>query len=70
MALDNLDCPPLPVRWFYAVDVPSWDPLKTPKSNNSKTPPEEKCPMVWVPFSKRDSNSLEAAFKLGVPGKK
>ncbi|CAG8441543.1 8477_t:CDS:10 [Cetraspora pellucida] len=71
MAQDNLDCPPLPVRWFYAVDVPSWDPLKPPKSsNNSKTPPEEKCPMLWVPFSKRDSNSLEDAYKLDVPGKK
>ncbi|RIB19658.1 DDHD domain-containing protein [Gigaspora rosea] len=72
MGLDNLDYPPLPVRWFHAVDVPSWDPLKTPKlSNNSKTSPiEEKCPMVWVPFSKRDSNALETAYKLGVPGQK
>lgn len=53
------------------MDVPSWDPLNPPKySDNSKPPPEEKIPMSWVPFSKRDSNSLEAAYKLGVPGKK
>ncbi|CAG8774051.1 10973_t:CDS:1, partial [Acaulospora morrowiae] len=62
---------------FHAVDVPAWDPLKlpTPKqptrtNTKIKNPQqeeeeeEEDCPMEWIPFSKRDSTALEAAFKL------
>jgi hypothetical protein len=55
------DCPPLSVRWFYAVDVPKRKPaalLKPGDKPKPLTPPKK-----FAPFSGRDSRSIEAAFQ-------
>ncbi|PLB47011.1 phosphatidic acid-preferring phospholipase A1 [Aspergillus steynii IBT 23096] len=55
------DCPPLRVRWFYAVDSPKWKPqLWDQKKDASKTPPP---PKKFVPFSSKDSHAIETAFQ-------
>ncbi|KAF9583137.1 hypothetical protein BGW38_010184 [Lunasporangiospora selenospora] len=51
------ECPPLPIRWFHAVDSPLTKPNE---KTNSKTP--RKPATSWVPFSIRDSNALERAY--------
>ncbi|KAL2811164.1 DDHD domain-containing protein [Aspergillus granulosus] len=55
------DCPPLKVRWFYAVDSPKWKPsLSDQKRENSKPLPQ---PRKFVPFTPKDSQSVEHAFQ-------
>ncbi|KAI1650106.1 DDHD domain-containing protein [Daldinia loculata] len=58
-----LDCPPLNVMWFHAVDVPKRKPnfLKTKKKEDDaakQTPPKK-----FVAFSKNDSRSIENAYQ-------
>ncbi|RIA89678.1 DDHD domain-containing protein [Glomus cerebriforme] len=70
--------PEITAHWFHATDVPLRDPnKKTPITTSSVTTTSSssltcsnklypsKQPTVWVPFSKRDSNALEASFKSG-----
>ena len=61
------DCPPLRVRWFYAVDSPKRKPvLLGYNSEDSKPLP---LPKKFVPFSVGDSQSIETAFQgLIYPG--
>ncbi|KKK23247.1 hypothetical protein AOCH_001193 [Aspergillus ochraceoroseus] len=55
------DCPPLRVRWFYAVDSPKWKPSPPDqKKDDSKPPPS---PKKFVPFTPKDSHSIEQAFQ-------
>lgn len=55
------DCPPLRVKWFYAVDSPKWKPrLWDHKKDASKPLPP---PKKFVPFSSKDSHAIEAAFQ-------
>lgn len=55
------DCPPLKARWFYAVDSPKRKPaLLDQKKPDSKPPPP---PKKFIPFSSRDSQSIEATFQ-------
>ncbi|KAL2857386.1 DDHD domain-containing protein [Aspergillus pseudodeflectus] len=55
------DCPPLKVRWFYAVDSPKWKPsLSDQKRENPKPLPQ---PKKFVPFTPKDSQSVEHAFQ-------
>ncbi|RIA99480.1 DDHD domain-containing protein [Glomus cerebriforme] len=55
------DYPQLTIRWFHAVDVPVYDPAKTSPDDQD----ENNYPVEWIPFSKRDSKTLEKAFKSG-----
>ncbi|KAA8893513.1 DDHD domain-containing protein [Sphaerosporella brunnea] len=52
------DCPPLNVRWFYAVDVPKRKPFQR---HDAPKPP--KPPAKFVPFGARDSRAIEIAFQ-------
>lgn len=60
------DCPPLKVRWYYAVDSPKRKPAlideKKPdqKKSDQKSPPP---PKKFIPFSLKDSQSIEATFQ-------
>lgn len=54
------DCPPLKVRWFYAVDSPKRKPTVSENERKSKPLPP---PKKFVPFSVKDSQSIEAAFQ-------
>ncbi|KAJ5777105.1 hypothetical protein N7520_000351 [Penicillium odoratum] len=54
------DCPPLKVRWFYAVDSPKRKPgLLEPKKADQKPPPP---PKKFTPFSSKDSQSIETTY--------
>ncbi|KAJ5084299.1 hypothetical protein NUU61_008878 [Penicillium alfredii] len=55
------DCPPLKVRWFYAVDSPKRKPalLDQTTADQKPLPPPKK----FIPFSLKDSQSIEAAFR-------
>ncbi|KAJ5898605.1 hypothetical protein N7504_008893 [Penicillium tannophilum] len=54
------DCPPLKVRWFYAVDSPKRKPaLLDPKKADQKPPPP---PKKFIPFSLKDSLSIETTY--------
>lgn len=54
------DCPPLKVRWFYAVDSPKRKPaLLDPKKADQKPPPP---PKKFIPFSMKDSQSIESTY--------
>ncbi|CAG8546438.1 7867_t:CDS:10 [Diversispora eburnea] len=55
-----------PVRWFQAIDVPSWDPFHSNQGGEEA----EECPMEWIPFSKHDSAILESAYSSRVSGMK
>ncbi|KAI9676498.1 MAG: hypothetical protein M1817_000656 [Caeruleum heppii] len=55
------DCPPLNVRWFYAVDVPKRKPLPLPQPPKDAKPPPP--PKKFVAFSTRDSRAVESAFQ-------
>ncbi|OAX81080.1 hypothetical protein ACJ72_04584, partial [Emergomyces africanus] len=55
------DCPPLKTRWFYAVDIPKSKPSFWGK--DTITPKSQGSPKKFVPFSIRDSQSIEAAFQ-------
>ncbi|KAL2842965.1 DDHD domain-containing protein [Aspergillus pseudoustus] len=55
------DCPLLKVRWFYAVDSPKWKPsLSDQKRENPKPLPQ---PRKFVPFTSKDSQTVEHAFQ-------
>lgn len=56
-----VDSPPLKTRWFYAVDSPKWKPsfLDQTKENVKPLP----TPKKFVPFTPKDSQSLEHAFQ-------
>ncbi|PYH86977.1 DDHD-domain-containing protein [Aspergillus uvarum CBS 121591] len=56
------DCPPLSVKWFYAVDSPKRKPELSTSARNKedlKLPPPKK----FVQFSTRDSHAIEEAFQ-------
>ncbi|PYI09070.1 DDHD domain protein [Aspergillus sclerotiicarbonarius CBS 121057] len=54
------DCPPLRVRWFYAVDSPKWKPgLRDHKGDSKPLAPPKK----FVPFTCTDSQAIEDAFQ-------
>lgn len=55
------DCPPLKVRWFYAVDYPKRKPalLDQSKADQKPPPPAKK----FVAFSSKDSQSIESTFQ-------
>ncbi|EEQ83497.1 DDHD domain-containing protein [Blastomyces dermatitidis ER-3] len=55
------DCPPLKTRWFYAVDTPKSKPSFWGKE--AVAPKSQGAPKKFVPFSIRDSQSIEAAFQ-------
>lgn len=55
------DCPNLKTRWFYAVDIPKSNPSFWGKDSSSAKP--KGSPKKFVPFSSRDSQSIEAAFQ-------
>jgi hypothetical protein len=55
------DCPPLKVRWFYAVDSPKRKPsLSEQKKGDQKPLP---LPKKFIAFPGRDSQSVEATFQ-------
>ncbi|KAJ5102882.1 hypothetical protein N7532_003411 [Penicillium argentinense] len=55
------DCPPLRVRWYYAVDSPKRKPtLNDQKKADQKPLP---IPKKFIPFSPKDSQSIETAFQ-------
>lgn len=58
------DCPPLPVQWFFAVDIPKRKPVYSDKPlgkpEGTQTP--KASPKKYAPFSKKDSRSIESAF--------
>ncbi|GIJ88427.1 S23-interacting protein [Aspergillus pseudoviridinutans] len=55
------DCPPLRVRWFYAVDSPK---RKPPLSEHQKEEPKPlPAPKKFVPFSSKDSQAIESTFQ-------
>lgn len=55
------DCPPLKVRWFYAVDSPK----RKPSLNDQKKPDRKPLPppKKFIPFSPKDSQSIENTFQ-------
>jgi len=55
------DCPPLKVRWFYAVDSPKRKPTLSDQRGRSAKPLP--LPKKFVPFSVKDSQSIEVAFQ-------
>ncbi|OGE54690.1 hypothetical protein PENARI_c005G08089 [Penicillium arizonense] len=55
------DCPPLKVRWFYAVDSPKRKPsLLEQKKTDQKPLP---LPKKFIPFPGKDSQSIEITFQ-------
>ncbi|KAI4858890.1 DDHD domain-containing protein [Hypoxylon rubiginosum] len=57
-----LDCPPLNIMWFHAIDVPKRKPnfLKSKGADDeAKQPPPKK----FMSFSKNDSRSIENAYQ-------
>ncbi|KAK0644399.1 DDHD domain-containing protein [Cercophora newfieldiana] len=60
-----LDCPPLKVQWFHAVDVPKRKPkflsAKDEKKDDQKKPTIQ--PKKFATFSPGDSRALEAAYQ-------
>ncbi|KAI5809481.1 DDHD domain-containing protein [Pyronema omphalodes] len=57
------DCPPLAVRWYYAVDVPKRKPFQSNNASSAPPPKPIKLPTKFVPFGLRDSRAIEAAFQ-------
>ncbi|RHZ58479.1 uncharacterized protein CDV56_108063 [Aspergillus thermomutatus] len=55
------DCPPLRVRWFYAVDSPKRKPLLS--EHQKEEPKPLPAPKKFVPFSLKDSQAIESAFQ-------
>jgi hypothetical protein len=55
------DCPPLKVRWFYAVDSPKRKPslLEQKKADQKPIP----SPKKFIPFPGKDSQSIEVTFQ-------
>lgn len=56
-----LDCPPLKVRWFYAVDSPKRKPVLLDQKKSDQKPPPP--PKKFIAFSPKDSQSIEATFQ-------
>ncbi|CAP91618.1 Pc13g05490 [Penicillium rubens Wisconsin 54-1255] len=55
------DCPPLKVRWFYAVDSPKRKPsIIGQKKADQKPLPS---PKKFIPFPGKDSQSIETTFQ-------
>ncbi|KAL8783730.1 MAG: hypothetical protein Q9213_004411 [Squamulea squamosa] len=54
------DCPPIQIKWYYAVDVPKRKPL--PLEQPPKGAPVV-APKKYVAFSARDSRSIESTFR-------
>ncbi|KAL4877925.1 DDHD domain-containing protein [Aspergillus karnatakaensis] len=55
------DYPPPAPRWYYAIDSPKWKPsLSEQKRKDSKPLPP---PKKFVPFTSKDSQSIEHAFQ-------
>ncbi|KAJ5888816.1 hypothetical protein N7495_008857 [Penicillium taxi] len=54
------DCPPLKVRWYYAVDSPKRKPslLEQNKAEKPLPPPKK-----FIRFSMKDSQSIETTFQ-------
>ncbi|KAI3322439.1 DDHD domain-containing protein [Xylariaceae sp. AK1471] len=59
-----VDCPPLNVMWFHAVDAPKRKPqfLKSNKKKEQDNP-KPIAPKKFAPFSKVDNRSLENAYQ-------
>ena len=55
------DCPPLKVRWFYAVDSPKRKPALIDQTKSDQKPPPP--PKKFIPFSLKDSQSIELTFR-------
>ena len=55
------DCPPLKVRWFYAVDSPKRKPVLIDQKKPDQKPPPP--PKKFIPFSLKDSQAIEATFQ-------
>lgn len=55
------DCPPLKVRWFYAVDSPKRKPAFSDHERKATKPLP--LPKKFVAFSIKDSQSIETAFQ-------
>lgn len=55
------DCPPLRVRWFYAVDSPKRKPLFSEQQKEEPKPLP--APKKFVPFSSKDSQAIESTFQ-------
>lgn len=55
------DCPPLKARWFYAVDSPKRKPALLDQMKTDQKPLP--APRKFVPFSLKDSQSIEATFQ-------
>ncbi|KAL4916881.1 DDHD domain-containing protein [Aspergillus aurantiobrunneus] len=55
------DTPALKVRWFYAVDSPKWKPSFLDQGMESSKPLP--APKKFVPFTPKDSQSIEHAFQ-------
>ncbi|KAK4159322.1 phospholipase DDHD2 [Cladorrhinum sp. PSN259] len=56
-----LDCPPLNVQWFHAVDVPKRKPKFMITKANGDTKPAQ--PKKYAAFSVQDSRLIEAAYQ-------
>ncbi|KAL2824688.1 DDHD domain-containing protein [Aspergillus cavernicola] len=54
------DCPPLKVKWFMAVDVAKWKPSHSDRKKENSKPV---LPKKFVPFTSKDSQSIEHAFQ-------
>lgn len=55
------DCPPLKVKWFYAVDSPKRKPMLSDYTKQDTKPLP--LPKKFVPFSGKDSQTIETAFQ-------
>ncbi|KAG0156544.1 hypothetical protein PDIDSM_3725 [Penicillium digitatum] len=55
------DCPPLKVRWFYAVDSPKRKPSIVGQKKADQKPLLS--PKKFIPFQGKDSQSIETTFQ-------
>ncbi|KAI9816675.1 MAG: hypothetical protein M1826_001749 [Phylliscum demangeonii] len=58
------DCPPFQAHWFYAVDFPKRKPPSSAPSASDKKPLP--VPKKYVPFSAKDSRSVETGYETVV----
>lgn len=57
-----LDCPPLDIRWFHAVDVPKRKPQFI-KGKTEKEDSKPAAPKKFVAFTNTDSWAIESAYQ-------
>ncbi|RPA76040.1 hypothetical protein BJ508DRAFT_242805, partial [Ascobolus immersus RN42] len=57
------DCPPLRVRWHYAVDVPKRKPFEQDSTTGENNAPPVKKPKQYVAFTALDSAAIEDAYQ-------